>query len=213
MLDEKREYESECARLFPKIWSHPHRKQIEEMVDNGVSAPQVSQWTYELSRERGIEPGNASNLSISYPVLSSYVKFRKEFSPKDQGSRELPVQAAEQKQTIERDAATKKAEAVDLLDRVIDKALQQLESGERVTLQNALQAITIRQQLEEGRKVEVVLSVEVRTVVQQIIEVVIQTIPGDLRMKVAEAIRRVPALRQIAAGENEEPPVLTSNGG
>lgn len=188
-------YESECRSKFPKIWNHPNRGHIEKMVDEGVPAIEIANWTRELSIEKGIKPGNTSNISVSYQVLLAYIKLRNQFSPKVDAP--LPSKASEEVQRLERTAEDRKREAIDLLDRVITRCLEQLESGERVTLQNALQAIQLREQINTGNRIEVSLSIEVKHVMSQIIHVVNQVVSPEQRTQIAGLIGSLPALKAI----------------
>jgi hypothetical protein len=202
--------------MFPKVWKHEYREALERMVDEGLDAQKIVNWTYKLSEEKGFKPGNGSPISVSHPVIQAFVQFRKPYSlslrlkrveeekaRKEADERE-EAEKKERESKLNRDQIAKKEEALRLLDLVIEKSLRQLEAGERVTLNQALQAINIRHQLEEGRKVEVVLSIEVKTVVQQLITIINQSIPPELRLNIAEKIRKMPALRQIEAAPEEQ---------
>lgn len=201
-MEHSEDYERECKNKFPKIWRHSHRDELERMVDAGVLPGKISEWTYTLSREKGIDPGNASPISISYLVMCQFVKFRKEYV--HQTDLPVPDESASLARALRKTAEERKVEALATLDKIIEKGLKQLEAGEKVSQQTVLQALQLRQQLETGTRIEVTLSVEVRTIIQQIVQVVNRHVDSATRVTIAQEVARLPALRAIDSGETDQ---------
>jgi hypothetical protein len=192
-------YEQDIALRFPKVFDHPERKRIEQMVDQAISADNISRWLREYAAEKGMAPGGSCPYTISGPTLVAFARFRRKYFPLGCNMPTETPKADKVAEELELDAKSRRDQALAVLDKIIAKAQDQLKEGHNIPLQTALQAINLRQQLEEGRRVEIVLSVEVRTVIQEIVKVVNARVPAHLRIQIAQELERLPVLRTALA--------------
>lgn len=202
------EREAEFAKKFPKLASHEFRGKIIQMVEEGVAAERISAWTYDLSRERGVEPGTKSPFSVSVPTMTWFARWWREGQAKErpvEGPRPAPSALAASEELL-LSASEKRDRAIGLLDRVIQKAEQTLEQQERVTIQTAMQAMAMREQLESQKELKIEFSIEVRTILAQIVQIVNEECDVDTRLRVAERLERLPTWRSMMAAKQKALP-------
>jgi hypothetical protein len=197
----------DLAKRFPKLAAHEHLTRIIQMLEEGVAAEAVSRWTYELSKEHGIAPGQKSPYSVSVPTMGWFVKWWKEASARHSPSekpRETPNSIYKSEELL-LTAFEKKQQAIKLLDDVVRKAQETLNSQDKVSVQTAMQAIALREQLNNQVETQIEFSVEVRTVLAQIVQIVNETCDVPTRLRIAERLEKLPAFKKQVKPVSETP--------
>jgi hypothetical protein len=203
------EQQAEFTKRFGKIFRHEERDRIIEMLEAGVAGEKVATWTYDLSKEHGVPPGTKSPFSISIPTMCWFARWWRDLGRASGKEVEKPREAVESKyksDVLLMTAEQKKRQATQLLDEVIDKALHTLQSQEKVSVQTAMQAIQLRQSLDSQQDSVVEFSVEVRTVLAQIVQIVNEECPNEIRIRIAERLERLPTFKKTMLSETASLP-------
>jgi DNA-binding transcriptional ArsR family regulator len=179
---------------FLKIVSHPFRHDIDQMLDQGCSAKEVAKFLWKQAEEEGYTPGKSCPLTVSDTSLSTYVKAR----DRARAEGKLAASKAEEfKNQRIRTAVDRRKEALEVLDRVVEKGAETLENSGSIGPQTMMQGIQLREQLGQAQRIEVEMSAEVAMVLRQVIQVVIQEVPPNLRLIIADRLRQLPVLQQL----------------
>lgn len=201
-----KELEDELLKKYPKIARHPRREEIIRLAENQTAGDRIAAMTYEWSREVGIEPGSTSPYSVSTPTMISFVKWWREknaltaLSVMPVGAQQIVADLAVR---TDHNAVTRKRQTLDLLDRVVQKFGQQLESQQGLSIQTALQAMALRDQLEsQERQVVVTMDAAVEQVVMELLNIVNSVCTKEQRKEIMQKIEESANLRKLMESSN-----------